>query len=108
VHEELTKSMTTILKPSADFLTSNKLLKVRQEGQCGFAVGKLKKLQTSWPDQFHPLCAFGDSQQLLKAGNRDNSSVATLLLMLLLQSEPQGITTFRVSQSYSDQWRTLS
>ncbi|XP_075805435.1 dedicator of cytokinesis protein 9 isoform X28 [Microtus pennsylvanicus] len=27
VHEELTKSMTTILKPSADFLTSNKLLK---------------------------------------------------------------------------------
>lgn len=28
VHEELTKSMTTILKPSADFLTSNKLLKV--------------------------------------------------------------------------------
>lgn len=31
VHEELTKSMTTILKPSADFLTSNKLLKVCQE-----------------------------------------------------------------------------
>lgn len=28
VHEELAKSMTTILKPSADFLTSNKLLKV--------------------------------------------------------------------------------
>ncbi|EDL00611.1 mCG114129, isoform CRA_a [Mus musculus] len=28
VHEELTKSMTTILKPSADFLTSNKLLKL--------------------------------------------------------------------------------
>ncbi|XP_048348400.1 dedicator of cytokinesis protein 9 isoform X8 [Sphaerodactylus townsendi] len=27
VHEELAKSMTTILKPSADFLTSNKLLK---------------------------------------------------------------------------------
>ncbi|XP_047576243.1 dedicator of cytokinesis protein 9 isoform X10 [Lutra lutra] len=27
VHEELTKAMTTILKPSADFLTSNKLLK---------------------------------------------------------------------------------
>uniref|UniRef100_A0A8D1R9N4 Dedicator of cytokinesis protein 9 n=1 Tax=Sus scrofa TaxID=9823 RepID=A0A8D1R9N4_PIG len=27
VHEELTKTMTTILKPSADFLTSNKLLK---------------------------------------------------------------------------------
>ncbi|XP_037656337.1 dedicator of cytokinesis protein 9 isoform X13 [Choloepus didactylus] len=27
VHEELTKSMTVILKPSADFLTSNKLLK---------------------------------------------------------------------------------
>uniref|UniRef100_A0A8D0GN81 Dedicator of cytokinesis 9 n=1 Tax=Sphenodon punctatus TaxID=8508 RepID=A0A8D0GN81_SPHPU len=27
IHEELTKSMTTILKPSADFLTSNKLLK---------------------------------------------------------------------------------
>ncbi|XP_051016946.1 dedicator of cytokinesis protein 9 isoform X2 [Acomys russatus] len=27
VHEELTKSMTAILKPSADFLTSNKLLK---------------------------------------------------------------------------------
>ncbi|XP_045139700.1 dedicator of cytokinesis protein 9 [Echinops telfairi] len=27
VHEELTKSMTIILKPSADFLTSNKLLK---------------------------------------------------------------------------------
>lgn len=53
--------MTTILKPSADFLTSNKLLKVRREGQCGFAVGKLKKLQTSWPDRFHPLSAFGDS-----------------------------------------------
>jgi hypothetical protein len=34
VHEELTKSMTTILKPSADFLTSNKLLKVCQYGQC--------------------------------------------------------------------------
>lgn len=31
VHEELTKSMTTILKPSADFLTSNKLLKVHIE-----------------------------------------------------------------------------
>lgn len=31
VHEELTKSMTTILKPSADFLTSNKLLKVHVE-----------------------------------------------------------------------------
>ncbi|EPY73001.1 dedicator of cytokinesis protein 9, partial [Camelus ferus] len=28
VHEELAKSMTTILKPSADFLTSNKLLKL--------------------------------------------------------------------------------
>ncbi|MGH0151474.1 UNVERIFIED_CONTAM: hypothetical protein FKN15_049381 [Acipenser sinensis] len=27
VHEELTKAMTVILKPSADFLTSNKLLK---------------------------------------------------------------------------------
>ncbi|XP_039600530.1 dedicator of cytokinesis protein 9 isoform X5 [Polypterus senegalus] len=27
VHEELTKAMTAILKPSADFLTSNKLLK---------------------------------------------------------------------------------
>ncbi|XP_062982156.1 dedicator of cytokinesis protein 9 isoform X4 [Elgaria multicarinata webbii] len=27
VHEELAKSMTTILRPSADFLTSNKLLK---------------------------------------------------------------------------------
>ncbi|XP_075446913.1 dedicator of cytokinesis protein 9 isoform X9 [Ascaphus truei] len=27
MHEELAKSMTTILKPSADFLTSNKLLK---------------------------------------------------------------------------------
>lgn len=31
VHEELAKSMTTILKPSADFLTSNKLLKVHIE-----------------------------------------------------------------------------
>jgi len=31
VHEELAKSMTTILKPSADFLTSNKLLKVYLE-----------------------------------------------------------------------------
>lgn len=28
VHEELAKAMTTILKPSTDFLTSNKLLKV--------------------------------------------------------------------------------
>lgn len=108
MHEELTKSMTTILKPSADFLTSNKLLKVRREGQCGSAVGKLKKLQTSWPDPFHPLCTFEDSQQLLQVGNRDNSSVATLLFMLVLQREPQGITTLRVSQSYSDQWQTLS
>lgn len=29
VHEELAKAMTAILKPSTDFLTSNKLLKVR-------------------------------------------------------------------------------
>ena len=29
VHEELVKAMTAILKPSTDFLTSNKLLKVR-------------------------------------------------------------------------------
>lgn len=28
VHEELARAMTTILKPSTDFLTSNKLLKV--------------------------------------------------------------------------------
>lgn len=28
-HEELAKAMTTILKPSTDFLTSNKLLKVK-------------------------------------------------------------------------------
>lgn len=28
VHEELAKAMTAILKPSTDFLTSNKLLKV--------------------------------------------------------------------------------
>lgn len=28
VHEELAKAMTSILKPSTDFLTSNKLLKV--------------------------------------------------------------------------------
>jgi hypothetical protein len=28
VHEELVKAMTAILKPSTDFLTSNKLLKV--------------------------------------------------------------------------------
>lgn len=29
VHEELAKAMTAILKPSTDFLTSNKLLKVK-------------------------------------------------------------------------------
>lgn len=29
IHEELAKAMTAILKPSTDFLTSNKLLKVR-------------------------------------------------------------------------------
>lgn len=79
-----------------------------REGQCGFVVGKLKKLQTSWPDRFHPLCAFGDSQHLLKAGNRVSSSVPTLLFMLVLQRQPQGITTFRVSQSHSDEWWTLS
>lgn len=28
IHEELAKAMTVILKPSTDFLTSNKLLKV--------------------------------------------------------------------------------
>ena len=31
VHEELAKAMTAILKPSTDFLTSNKLLKVRHD-----------------------------------------------------------------------------
>lgn len=30
VHEELAKAMTAILKPSTDFLTSNKLLKVKR------------------------------------------------------------------------------
>uniref|UniRef100_A0A8C1TI18 Dedicator of cytokinesis 9 n=1 Tax=Cyprinus carpio TaxID=7962 RepID=A0A8C1TI18_CYPCA len=33
VHEELAKAMTTILKPSTDFLTSNKLLKVQPVNQ---------------------------------------------------------------------------
>lgn len=46
VHEELTKSMTTILKPSADFLTSNKLLKVCP-GRCDSAVFKLTKENSS-------------------------------------------------------------
>lgn len=32
VHEELAKAMTAILKPSTDFLTSNKLLKVSRPG----------------------------------------------------------------------------
>lgn len=38
VHEELTKSMTTILKPSADFLTSNKLLKVTWTASCALLL----------------------------------------------------------------------
>lgn len=44
VHEELTKSMTTILKPSADFLTSNKLLKVTL-GQPAWLFGVSADLQ---------------------------------------------------------------
>lgn len=34
VHEELAKAMTSILKPSTDFLTSNKLLKVLKTPLC--------------------------------------------------------------------------
>lgn len=34
VHEELAKAMTAILKPSTDFLTSNKLLKVAYVHHC--------------------------------------------------------------------------
>lgn len=62
VHEELAKAMTAILKPSTDFLTSNKLLKVKYlwflKGFPRFEVSKkcflwisgwcLSALQYSW------------------------------------------------------------
>ncbi|XP_055002245.1 dedicator of cytokinesis protein 9 isoform X17 [Sorex araneus] len=63
VHEELTKSMTTILKPSADFLTSNKLLKyswfffdvlVKSMAQHLIENGKVKLLRNQrFPASYH-------------------------------------------------------
>lgn len=93
VHEELTKSMTQILKPSADFPLL-KLLQGRREGQCGSAVGKLKKLQTSWPDPFHPLY-FLETVSSSSKWVTEITLVATLLFMLVLE-RPQS-STLRVS-----------
>ncbi|XP_055964482.1 dedicator of cytokinesis protein 9 isoform X17 [Sorex fumeus] len=63
VHEELTKSMTTILKPSADFLTSNKLLKyswfffdvlIKSMAQHLIENGKVKLLRNQrFPASYH-------------------------------------------------------
>ncbi|XP_024060063.1 dedicator of cytokinesis protein 9 isoform X2 [Terrapene carolina triunguis] len=63
VHEELTKSMTTILKPSADFLTSNKLLKyswfffevlIKSMAQHLIENAKIKLLRNQrFPASFH-------------------------------------------------------
>ncbi|XP_077199956.1 dedicator of cytokinesis protein 9 isoform X14 [Paroedura picta] len=63
VHEELAKSMTTILKPSADFLTSNKLLKyswfffeilIKSMAQHLIENGKVKLLRNQrFPASYH-------------------------------------------------------
>ncbi|XP_074845616.1 dedicator of cytokinesis protein 9 isoform X2 [Carettochelys insculpta] len=63
VHEELAKSMTTILKPSADFLTSNKLLKyswfffdilIKSMAQHLIENAKIKLLRNQrFPASFH-------------------------------------------------------
>ncbi|XP_054829129.1 dedicator of cytokinesis protein 9 isoform X2 [Eublepharis macularius] len=63
VHEELAKSMTTILKPSADFLTSNKLLKyswfffeilIKSMAQHLLENGKVKLLRNQrFPASYH-------------------------------------------------------
>nr|XP_056718161.1 dedicator of cytokinesis protein 9 isoform X3 [Euleptes europaea] len=63
VHEELAKSMTTILKPSADFLTSNKLLKyswfffeilIKSMAQHLTENGKVKLLRNQrFPASYH-------------------------------------------------------
>nr|XP_033803484.1 dedicator of cytokinesis protein 9 isoform X3 [Geotrypetes seraphini] len=63
IHEELTKAMTTILKPSADFLTSNKLLKyswfffevlIKSMAQHLIENGKVKLLRNQrFPASYH-------------------------------------------------------
>uniref|UniRef100_A0A8D2LWJ5 Dedicator of cytokinesis 9 n=1 Tax=Varanus komodoensis TaxID=61221 RepID=A0A8D2LWJ5_VARKO len=63
VHEELAKSMTTILRPSADFLTSNKLLKyswfffeilIKSMAQHLLETGKVKLLRNQrFPASYH-------------------------------------------------------
>lgn len=63
VHEELSKSMTAILKPSADFLTSNKLLKyswfffevlIKSMAQHLIENGKVKVLRNQrFPASYH-------------------------------------------------------
>ncbi|XP_066476190.1 dedicator of cytokinesis protein 9 isoform X3 [Tiliqua scincoides] len=63
VHEELAKSMTAILKPSADFLTSNKLLKyswfffeilIKSMAQHLIENGKVKLLRNQrFPASYH-------------------------------------------------------
>ena len=116
MHEELTKSMTTILKPSADFLTSNKLLKVCWESQCDSAIFKLiKKIHTPPLDQFTLLCGFRDNHQLLKSGNRVSSSIPILLLVLMPLLKLQIIIILKVfwrlavnKSLYLNHWGTVS